>query len=109
MDNEQAENLVRIAEIQRRQVALRAGSTTLAPDPALDDLLSGLWQEEEPDDLTADCIGGGQAQVAHGSDCVLISFGNEVGWWRNSVGFTPDQARRLAAVLVRQAAHAEKL
>lgn len=60
-------------------------------------------------DLDADCIGGGNAYVGHGSDCVMIAFTAEVGWWRNSAWFTPEQARRLAAALVRQADHADEL
>jgi hypothetical protein len=54
-------------------------------------------------DLEATAIGGGYAYVGHGIDLVLVGFTAEVGWWRNSVGFTPDQARRLATILTEQA------
>lgn len=59
--------------------------------------------------LRAECIGGGTAYVGHGSDCVLLAFTPEVGWWRNSVGLTPAEARQLAATLVEQADAAEAL
>jgi hypothetical protein len=54
-------------------------------------------------DLEADAIGGGRAYVGHGIDVVLVGFTAEVGWWRNSVGFSPEQARRLATILNEQA------
>lgn len=57
----------------------------------------------------ASCIGGGHAYVAAGSDLVLLAFTEEVGWWKNAVGFTPDDARRLAAILVRQADVSEQV
>ena len=55
----------------------------------------------------ADCIGGGYAYVGHGEDCVMVAFSPEVGWWRNSVWFTPAEGRRLAERLLEQVEHAE--
>ena len=52
---------------------------------------------------TPSAFGGGRAYVGHGEDIVLLAFTQEVGWWRNSVAFTPDQARRLAGILIAQA------
>lgn len=57
--------------------------------------------------LDAECIGGGRAYVGHGTDCVLLAFTEDVGWWRNSVGFSVAAARTLAAVLTQQADAAE--
>jgi hypothetical protein len=54
-------------------------------------------------DLQAECFGGGRAYVGHGEDIVLLAFTQEVGWWRNSVALSPEQARRLAAILTAQA------
>lgn len=55
----------------------------------------------------AECVHGGHAYAMHGEDCVGIAFTEDVGWWRNSTWFTPDQARRLAALLIEQADHAD--
>lgn len=60
------------------------------------------------DSNRADCIGGGYAYVGHGSDCVMVAFTEEVGWWRNSVWFTPDEAEHLAHRLLRQVACARE-
>jgi hypothetical protein len=60
-------------------------------------------------DTRADCIGGGFAYVGHGEDCVMVAFTEEVGWWRNSVWFTPEEGRRLAERLLVQVEHAEAL
>lgn len=57
----------------------------------------------------AECIGGGYAYAAHGDDVVLLALTEDVRWWRNSVGFHPEQARRLAADLLTQAERAESL
>lgn len=51
----------------------------------------------------AECLGGGYAYVGHGEDVILLAFTQDVGWWRNSVGLLPDDARRLAAALIQQA------
>lgn len=59
--------------------------------------------------LDALCIGGGNAYVGHGDDVVLLAFTRDVGWWRNSVGLTPDSARRLASILTQQADAAEEV
>lgn len=56
-----------------------------------------------------ECIGGGHTYVGHGAELVLIAFTAEVGWWRNSVGLTPDAARRLATELTTQADHSERV
>lgn len=61
------------------------------------------------DDGKRGCIGGGHAYAAHGVDVVLLAFTPEVGWWRNSVGFTPDEARAVAADLLLQADYSESL
>jgi hypothetical protein len=54
-------------------------------------------------DLEAACFGGGRAYVGRGEDIVLLAFTQDVGWWRNAVVFTPEQARRVAANLVKMA------
>ena len=61
------------------------------------------------DKTRADCIGGGYAYVGHGEDCVMIAFSEDVGWWRNSAWFTPDEALRLAHWLLEQVNHARTL
>ena len=73
--------------------------------------MSQSAEKDVPRDLDVEVIGGTYPEaylyVGSGDDCVLLCDRNAPKW-RNAVGLTPDNARKLAAALVRMADQSER-